>query len=108
MVGGNLGCAADMVPLINLSRKLKMINLKSFKWGYGVVVSFAIGLTGCYMDGHRAQQMETMQTHHQKMVTNANQTKAMHKTSATAAKEPAQQVAPGPKRKAAPQLPVIQ
>lgn len=92
--------------------------MTNFKWGYGVVVSLAIGMTGCYMDGQRSQQMDHMSAHNHKMTdhkemngqqANAN-AKAMHTShaSASAAKEPIQQVAPGPKRKAAPQLPVIQ
>jgi hypothetical protein len=86
-----------------------MINFKFL--GYGVVASLALGLTGCYMDGQRAQQPEygyqgKVMTH--KSV-EAKQEKAVaHKTKASASREPIQQVAPGPKRAAAPQLPVIQ
>lgn len=86
-----------------------MIN---FKWGYGVVVALAVGVTGCYMDGHRAQHMEPMPMHKmdgKKNMDMHHEAKAgMHKVHASSAKEPAQQVAPGPKRKAAPALPVIQ
>lgn len=92
--------------------------MTNFKWGYGVVVSLAIGLTGCYMDGQRSQQMGHMPAHNHKMTQTqemngqhanapAKATHASH-ASAGAVKEPIQQVAPGPKRKAAPQLPVIQ
>ncbi len=87
-----------------------MIN---FKWGYGIVVSLAIGLTGCYMDGQRAQQMDRTparnKMENQKNMDAQQQAKeTKHNAHASAAKEPAQQVAPGPKRKAAPALPVIQ
>ncbi|MFI4962415.1 MAG: hypothetical protein ACHP6H_01010 [Legionellales bacterium] len=86
-----------------------MKNCMHLKWGYGVVASLAIGLSGCYMDDQRSQQeMHMERTKMEQPNTKAQQPKAVKKTTVSASREPIQQVAPGPKRKAAPQLPVIQ
>lgn len=80
-----------------------MKNNKSFKWGYGLVLSVGLGLTGCYMDTGRSQHMDdasktAMPTEHTVKQTNKGY----------ASKDPVQKATPGPKRAAAPQIPVIQ
>lgn len=82
-----------------------MINFKSIKWGYGVIISLILGLSGCYMDGQNSQRAESAS---QATVTtdNTNKPKAVQKSYAS--KDPTQKSTPGPKRAAAPQLPVIQ
>lgn len=95
-----------------------MIKLNLYKCGLGIVASLALGLSGCYMDEQRSQQ--EMHTAHGQAATSAPAHKAEskaattthaaagHKESASASRKPVQQEAPGPKRAAAPQLPVIQ
>lgn len=92
-----------------------MINLNSFKWGLGLVAFFALGLSGCYMDSERAH-LDYYYPHHKdrapaqstNMQKNSAETATAHKASSGGSKEPVQQEAPGPKRSAAPQIPVIQ
>lgn len=83
-----------------------MIN---YKLGYGVVLSLIVGLSGCYMDGTRSEQgmdySSQSKTHNNKNVETGKQKVA---SKATTAVEPKQATTPGPKRAAAPQLPVIQ
>lgn len=83
-----------------------MIN---YKLGYGVVLSLVVGLSGCYMDGTRsAQGMDYPSqgtVHNNKNVEVSKQKVASKSTSSV---EPKQATTPGPKRAAAPQLPVIQ
>jgi hypothetical protein len=87
-----------------------MINFKSFKWGYGIVVSLVFGLSGCYMDGQNPQYVDYSSQNTIKTGTgatsNAGNTKVA--TKKYASKEPIQKATPGPKQTAAPQLPVIQ
>ena len=83
-----------------------MINAKSFKWGYGVIASLAIGLTGCSMDGQRSEQVYSAPQAKTVPQTKTTSTNAVKTSSAK--REPIQQEAPGPKRAAAPQIPVIQ
>jgi hypothetical protein len=85
-----------------------MLNFKSIKWCLGVAA--ALGLTAC-MDMQRSEQhngpyyneMNTQQKQHH---AGQNKSKAQQKTYAS--KDPTQKATPGPTRKAAPQLPVIQ
>lgn len=96
-----------------------MINLKSIKWSYGAVVTLALGLSSCYMMDSSNSERVTYSPHHQRAMhaeherameqQNAHHPMAAKKASANAAsKAPAQKTGPGPKRAAAPQLPVIQ
>lgn len=86
-----------------------MNNNKSVKWGYGVAIALVMGLSGCYMDNQSAQETaysaESSATM-PKNQTSASEPKATQKSYAS--KEPTQKATPGPKRTAAPQLPVIQ
>lgn len=86
-----------------------MINFKTIKWGLGLVATLSLGLTGCYMDGQRAQH-EPYGHHGKANQTTAEAPKAekANTKKAKASREPVQQQAPGPKRAAAPQIPVIQ
>jgi hypothetical protein len=84
-----------------------MINLKLTTLGYGVVASLALGLSGCYMDGTNPQHVD-YSTHHT-MKTEAHVVnKHAAAKSRVSSSEVAQKATPGPKRAAAPQLPVIQ
>lgn len=83
-----------------------MINFKSAKWCCGVALS--LGLTACNMwdmhhPNHTATRYEPMDAQHKEV---AHKSKPVQKTYAS--KDPTQQATPGPVRKAAPQLPVIQ
>ncbi|MGC1183300.1 hypothetical protein [Legionella sp.] len=83
-----------------------MINHKSVKWGFAVV--FSLGLSACNMwDRQGSRQAnspyEPMQSKHKEV---SHKAKPVQKTYAS--KDPTQQATPGPVRKAAPQLPVIQ
>ncbi len=86
-----------------------MMNFK--KWGYGLVVSLVIGLSGCYMDGRNQNEDYSAHQAHQtvKPDTSATTTsKAKGTAKSYVSKEPTQKATPGPKQTAAPQLPVIQ
>ena len=83
-----------------------MINFKSFKWGYGVVVSVVFGLSGCYMDGRNPQNVDY--SAHQTMKATTDTTAKAKVASKSSSKGPIQKSTPGPKQAAAPQLPVIQ
>lgn len=87
-----------------------MIINKSLKWSLGIVVS--LGLTAC-MDNQRSESMGARtneaamtQQQHQATMAKTNKPKLQQKTYAS--KDPTQKATPGPTRKAAPQLPVIQ
>ncbi|CAM3164898.1 Uncharacterised protein [Legionella steigerwaltii] len=82
-----------------------MINLKSLKWCFGIALS--LGLCAC-MDMQRSEQ--TNAQYYEKMnAKNAQQTGKQPKAQKTyASKDPTQKATPGPKRNAAPQIPVIQ
>jgi hypothetical protein len=86
-----------------------MNNNKSFKWGYGVVIALVLGLSGCYMDNQSSQEenysTDSSTTMHNNQAS-GSEPKATQKSYAS--KEPTQKATPGPKRTAAPQLPVIQ
>lgn len=86
-----------------------MINNKSSKLFLGLVVT--LGLASCsMMDMGRSEHVnshyEPTQNTQQKVVANKPKHKPVQKTYAS--KDPTQQATPGPVRKAAPQLPVIQ
>ncbi len=90
-----------------------MNNIKSIKWGYGVVIALVLGLSGCYMDNQSAQEVtysnESAPTMYKKQTTAGNASSAtVQQKSSSVAKEPTQKSTPGPKRTAAPQLPVIE
>jgi len=83
----------------------------TIKLGCGLVVSLTLGLSGCYMDSPYSQRPENVGP----VMTAPSTSKTVHSTTTTtvktekqAAKEPLQQTTPGPKRTAAPQIPVIQ
>ncbi|MFI4918325.1 MAG: hypothetical protein ACHP65_02095 [Legionellales bacterium] len=85
-----------------------MINFNSFRWGCLVVVPLVLSLSGCYLDEQRIQNADHAPQPEKIIVTNKNQPKVIKAEQQGNAREPIQQVAPGPKRAAAPQLPVIQ
>lgn len=86
-----------------------MQNLKSLKWCLGIAVS--LGLCSC-MDMQRSEHMNPQ--HYDKYSQNQQQQQQQQsgqkaKTQKTyASKDPTQKATPGPKRNAAPQIPVIQ
>lgn len=91
-----------------------MINLRSSKWGYGLVASIAFGLSSCQMMDGSSSERVVYAPHHQEVM-KAGSKHSMAKDTATkkvsahtVSKAPAQKSGPGPKRAAAPQLPVIQ
>lgn len=84
-----------------------MINYKLAKWCLGIALSAS--LSACNMMGMESSQ--PMTTHHESVDAQpkavvVNKSKPVQKTYAT--KDPSQKATPGPVRKAAPQLPVIQ
>lgn len=83
-----------------------MINYKSAKWCLGVALS--VGLSACSMMD--MQRSEHVDTHYESVKPTqavvSHQSKPVQKTYAS--KDPTQKATPGPTRKAAPQLPVIQ
>ena len=85
-----------------------MINFKLRTLGYGIIASLALGVSGCYMDGSNPQNVDY--SAHNTMRTEAHvvDKTAATKTKGDASKGPVQKATPGPKRAAAPQLPVIQ
>lgn len=91
---------------------MKKINLS--RLSYGVVAVLALGLSGCYFDDRSAQEVNYSSSSSYN-VTPKSQVKGQTTNSAsksiaksTSSSEPAQKSTPGPKRSAAPQLPVIQ
>ena len=79
-----------------------MINFKSVKLGCGIVLSLT--LSGCYMDSPDYER-QTSPERTTVTTTPGPRAKIVEKS---AVKEPVQQTTPGPKRTAAPQIPVIQ
>ena len=93
---------------------MKKINLG----GYSALLALVLGLSGCYFDNQSYQEANYSSdystpkahgTRHQTANT-ANQTATGTKAAAksSASSDPVQKATPGPKRTAAPQLPVIQ
>lgn len=85
-----------------------MKNNKSIKWSYGLVVSLVMGLSGCYMVGEPGEPRVDHTTVQGNQSANAGANAAVAKQKTYASKDPVQKATPGPKRAAAPQLPVIQ
>jgi hypothetical protein len=83
-----------------------MSNYKAVKWCVGIALS--VGLTACNTwDMQRSQHVDThYEPMAQKQKAVVHKVKPVQKTYAS--KDPTQQATPGPVRKAAPQLPVIQ
>ena len=80
---------------------------KTIKWS--LVLSLIGGLTSCLMyDQGRNDQMQTSVPYEQTTMKPAKGAKtAAVKASSSVSKDPVQTTTPGPKRAAAPQLPVI-
>ncbi|CZG28680.1 TPA: hypothetical protein JBD88_01775 [Legionella pneumophila subsp. pneumophila] len=88
-----------------------MINYKTIKWRYGLIALFALGVSGCYFDGASPQErgysyQENSMPSTGGQTTSSNQSQLQQKSYAS--KDTSQKSTPGPKRTAAPQLPVIQ
>lgn len=82
---------------------------KTIKWS--LILSLVGGLASCLMydQDRSAQNQASMSYEQQTTVKQAKGTKtAAVKASSSSSKEPVQKSTPGPKRAAAPQLPVIQ
>lgn len=77
---------------------------KSIKGGLASIAFLSLCLSGCYTDGQNYPRTGDSSTVTVKPI--ESQPKIVEKKGG-AVKEPVQQVAPGPKRTAAPQLPVI-
>lgn len=91
------------------------MNKNLFRLSYGVVAALTLGLSGCYFDGQSAQEADytaydsapKAQVYGKSNGSGASTPKAAAKSTSSSS-EPAQKTSPGPKRAAAPQLPVIQ
>lgn len=89
-----------------LSRRVTMLQ-KTIKWS--LILAIAGGVASCHMLEERNDQMQAPVTYDQQPVVKPAQgAKAVVTKTATVSTEPAQKTTPGPKRAAAPQLPVIQ
>ena len=85
-----------------------MTQNKSFKLGYALIVSLACGLSSCmYDEGYQSHTSQDSATYQHGATEQAKVTKAAAKSDGIA-REPVQKATPGPKRAAAPQIPVIQ
>jgi len=84
--------------------------IKCNKWGYGLVISLALGLSGCFMDDDRSDLPRDYYSSPSaaNMGTDTSSADAKPQQKSYASKDPAQKSTPGPKRAAAPQIPVIQ
>lgn len=82
-----------------------MVNYKSVKWVLGLALT--VGLSACSL--LETQRPEHVDAHYVPM-DNQSKAAANHKPvqKSYASKDPTQKATPGPTRKAAPQLPVIQ
>lgn len=85
-----------------------MKNNKSINWSYGLVVALVMGLSGCYMSGEPGAPRAGYETVPANQSVNTGKNPAQAKQKTYASKDPVQKATPGPKRAAAPQLPVIQ
>ena len=84
-----------------------MKNFKSLKWSFGLIATMSLGLSSCMMDD-QSYQADTQRAVVVKPV--APQPRIVEKkarSTKAVVREPIQQVAPGPKRAEAPQLPVV-
>lgn len=82
-----------------------MKNNKSIQWRCGLVVSLVLGVTSCSMDMNNPQSQEVVAVNPMPVTQNAQAQQVQKNYSS---KDPVQQSTPGPKRAAAPQIPVIQ
>lgn len=82
-----------------------MRHFKAVILGYGLVTSLSLGLAGCSFDSQTPEQPAVQHMPVAKVANGQHHSGAVRK--AGVVKEPIQQVAPGPKRTAAPQIPVI-
>ncbi|HAT8179763.1 TPA: hypothetical protein JA361_09925 [Legionella pneumophila] len=86
-----------------------MINYRTIKWRYALIALFALGVSGCYFDGASPQERSYQENNMSStggQTTTSNQSQPQQKSYAS--KDTSQKSTPGPKRTAAPQLPVIQ
>lgn len=93
------------------------MNKNLFRLSYGVVAALTLGLSGCYFDGQNAQEADytsydsapKAQVYGKSSGSgSASSAPKAAAKSTSSSSEPAQKTTPGPKRTAAPQLPVIQ
>jgi hypothetical protein len=84
-----------------------MKNLKSFKWSFALIATMSLGLSSCYMDNQSYRQADNQRTVVVKPVAPQPRIVEKQSSSSKVVREPIQQVAPGPKRTQAPQLPVV-
>jgi hypothetical protein len=96
-----------------------IMNKNLFRLSYGVVAALTLGLSGCYFDGQSAQERDytsydsapKAQVYGKSSGSSSGSASSAPKAAAkgtSSSSEPAQKTTPGPKRTAAPQLPVIQ
>ncbi|HAT8844405.1 hypothetical protein ACTOV9_14390 [Legionella pneumophila] len=89
-----------------------MINYKLSHWGCCLIVLFALGVSGCYFDGVSPQERGYSYQENNMPPSTGGQTTATSQSHSQqksyASKDTSQKSTPGPKRTAAPQLPVIQ
>lgn len=78
------------------------------KLGCGIIVSLTLGMSGCYMDSNNYRRADDASKAPSMATTTTTAPSQTKKVAKSAVKEPIQQTTPGPKRTAAPQIPVIQ
>ena len=86
-----------------------MLNLKSLKWSLGITLS--LGLTACMNNMQNSERQYNPQNYEQmnaQQKQHAMHNKAKPQQKTYASKDPTQKATPGPTRKSAPQLPVVQ
>jgi hypothetical protein len=83
-----------------------MMVQKTIKWSF--ILGLVGGLSSCMMYDQRNDSAPNPMVYEQQQPMQQNKVVKATKAASTSAKEPVQQSAPGPKRAAAPQLPVIQ
>lgn len=84
-----------------------MKTIKSLKLGFGLIATLSLGLSSCYMDNQSYRQADNQRTVVVKPVAPQPRIVEKQSSSSKVVREPIQQVAPGPKRAEAPQLPVV-
>lgn len=88
----------------------------SIKWGFPAVIAMTLGLSGCLTDGMFGQDRASNPVDYSSVSSaptaskNDGSAPVEGKSSAKSysSKDPVQKTTPGPKRSAAPQMPVIQ